>query len=85
MRGRGRAVDVLVDDPIDPILIEIKATRTVLAETVRPLDEVATIVASAEIPPRSVRRVLVHAGDESARSAGIERVPWHVTGAILRA
>jgi predicted AAA+ superfamily ATPase len=79
----GREVDLLADDPIDPALIEIKLARTVLAETVRPLDDVARVLAGAEIPPRSVRRVLVHTGDETSSFADIERVPWQRVHQIL--
>jgi len=79
----GREVDLLADDPLEPVLIEIKASRTVLAETVRPLDEVAAVLAGAEIRPRSVRRVLVHAGDEEVSSGGVRRVPWHSAAGIL--
>lgn len=79
----GREVDVLVDDPLDPVLIEIKATRTPLAETARQLDDVTRVLLAAEIPPRSVRRVLMYAGDEASTSAGVERVPWHAAGRIV--
>jgi len=79
----GREVDVLVDDPLDPVLIEIKATRTPLADTARSLDEVASVLQGAEIRPRSVRRVLVYAGAEASTSAGVERVPWHAASGIL--
>jgi len=79
----GREVDLLADDPLDPVLIEIKRTARLSAESARPLDEVAKVLARAEIPPRSVRRVLVHAGDEAFESAGAERVPWHRASGIL--
>jgi len=74
---------VLVDDPLDPVLIEIKATRTALAETARQLDDVASVLLAAEIPPRSLRRILVYAGNEASTSAGVERVPWHAPDRIL--
>ncbi len=79
----GREVDLLIDDPLDPVLIEIKSTRTVLSETVRPLEEVAKVLAGSEIRPRSVRRVLVHAGEDLVESTDIERVPWHQAFQIL--
>lgn len=79
----GREVDVLVDDPSDPVLIEIKSTRTVLAETVRPLEYVADLLERGGHAPRSLRRVLVHAGGEASASGAIERVPWHQAARIL--
>jgi predicted AAA+ superfamily ATPase len=79
----GREVDLLADDPLDPTLIEIKLTRTVMAESVRPLDDVARVLAGAEIPPRSVRRVLVHGGEETSEIAGVERAPWRGVHRIL--
>ncbi|MBL8801218.1 MAG: DUF4143 domain-containing protein [Planctomycetes bacterium] len=65
----GREADLVADDPLDPTLIEIKLTRTVLAEPLRPLDEVARVLAGAEIPPRSVRRVLDRTVEESSAPA----------------
>jgi predicted AAA+ superfamily ATPase len=81
----GREVDVLVDDPLDPVLIEVKSTRTVLDETVRPLRDVASVLEGSEQPPRSVRSILVHAGDQDLTDSGIERVPWHAAARILGA
>lgn len=78
----GREVDLVIDDPLDPVLIEIKATRTVLPEIVKPLDDVARVLHGAEIAPRSVRRVLVHGGENASTSEGIERVPWHAAAGI---
>ncbi len=79
----GREVDVLVDDPSDPVLIEVKSTRTVLPETVRPLEDVALLLERGGHAPRSLRRVLVHAGNEQVTSGSIERVPWHQAARIL--
>jgi hypothetical protein len=79
----GREVDLLADDPLDPVLIEIKRTRSVTSDAVRSLDGVAQVLEKSEIAPRSVRRVLVSAGDDAGESKGIEHVPWHRVAEIL--
>jgi uncharacterized protein len=79
----GREVDVLVDDPLQPLLVEIKAAHSIFSENRLPLDEVARVLARAELPPKSVRRAIVHSGDERAIVAGVEQVPWHAAGSLL--
>lgn len=79
----GREVDLIAEDPLDPILIEIKLAPDANAAQVRALDEVAKVLSKAELPPRSVRRVLVHSGAETGVFDGIERIPWRQVHRIL--
>jgi len=79
----GREVDLVADDPLDPVLIEIKGTQGLSPESARSLDEVAKVLAGGEIAPRSIRRVLLYAGDDVVEAKGIEHIPWHRASGIL--
>ncbi len=79
----GREVDVIQDDPIEPALIEIQLAAPKDERDLRPLFDVERILQSSPIPPRSVRRYVLHGGCETGELGGAALVPWHAAGRLL--
>ncbi len=72
----GHEVDLLIDSQLDPVLVEMKSGETPLLEFAKPLALVGSILDRGPQKRRSLRKLVVYAGDEARTVNGVEFVPW---------
>ncbi len=78
----GHEIDLLIDSPLDPVLVEMKSGETPLLEFAKPLALVGSILDRGPQKLRSLRKLVVYAGDEARTVNGVEFVPWREAGRI---
>ncbi len=74
--ARGAEVDLVIERARGPIAVEVKSSRTTPTEIAPPFAVLEATLRAAPIPPRSVERRLVYAGDRRTRVEDVEVVPW---------
>jgi predicted AAA+ superfamily ATPase len=74
--ARGAEIDLVLERALDPVAVEIKASRTLPDRCDGAFDGFEATVRSGAIPARSVTRRIVYAGDRREREGSVEYVPW---------
>lgn len=78
----GHEIDLLIDSPLDPVLIKMKSGETPLLEFAKQLTLVGSILEGGPQKLRSLRKLVVYAGDKARTMNGVEFVPWREAGRI---
>jgi predicted AAA+ superfamily ATPase len=75
--ARGAELDLVVEKALDPIALEVKASRTAPLDLGARFAAFEALLHSAPIVPRRVERRVVYAGDRRTEIEGIDILPWH--------
>ncbi len=75
--ARGAEIDLVVEKALDPIALEVKASRTAPLDLGARFAAFEALLNSAPIVPRRVERRVVYAGDRRMEFEGIDILPWH--------
>lgn len=81
----GREVDLMLDRPLDPVLVEIKSSQRSNPEFAAPMDELARLLERGPQRFRSLRKLVVFGGDAPLTIDDVEFVPWRTAGRVLGA
>lgn len=77
---RGTEIDLVLDHPLEPVLIEIKSGETFVPESVGALDAVGEVLSAREGAPRAVHKFVVYAGEDERSVGDVVVLPWPAIG-----
>jgi len=74
--ARGAEIDLVLDRPLEPIALEVKAGRTPLFDLGLAFESLASTLRAPPVPARSLTRRVAYGGERELEVDGVRYLPW---------